>query len=316
MRGVFLDRGSVGGDLDFRLLEASLEDWSWFEHTPPGQTAHRLADAEVVVTNKVVLNERVLADSPALGLICVAATGTDNVDLAAARRRGIPVCNVTGYATASVVEHVFALMLALTRRLTETQALVHGGAWQRADQFCLLQLPMGELAGRSLGIVGYGELGRNVARVAEAFGMDVLLAQRPGGDDRPGRLPLPALLARVDVLSLHCPLTEQTKGLIGAAELQAMKPTALLINAARGGLVDERALMRALLAGRLGGAGIDVLAEEPPVHGSPLLETPLPNLIVTPHVAWASRPARQRLLDEIAANIRAYRAGTARNIVA
>jgi glycerate dehydrogenase len=222
---------------------------------------------------------------------------------------------VVGYGTPSVVQQVFALILALTTRLQDHQAAVARGEWQRSDQFCLLDYPFRELAGRRLGIVGYGELGRAVGRVGEAFGMQLLIAQRPGGDARPGRIPLVDLLPQVDVLSLHCPLTEQTRNLIGAAELSAMKPDALLINAARGGIVDEVALAAALRAGTIGGAGVDVLSREPPVEGNPLLAADLPNLIVTPHVAWASRESRQRMVDELALNIEAFLQGRERNRV-
>jgi glycerate dehydrogenase len=212
------------------------------------------------------------------------------VDLDAAARRGIAVCNIRRYATPSVVQHVFALLLSLTRHLSDYQRAVQSGAWQRSGQFCLLDYPIRELGGLTLGIVGYGELGQAVAATAEqAFGMRVLIAQRPGGSAEPGRLPLQQLLPQVDVLSLHCPLTPETRGLIGAEELALMKPDALLINTARGGIINEGALAAALLTGRLGGAGIDVLATEPPGSDSPLLQQPIPNLIVTPHIAWASR---------------------------
>lgn len=317
MQGVFLDRGSVGNDLDFSSLEGTLEHWSCFDQTSAGEIAGRIRNCEVVVSNKVPLDAPLLEQATALKLICVAATGTNNVDLDTARKRGIPVCNVTAYATPSVVEHVFALILGLTRRLHETRQLIDDGAWQRSDQFCLLDLPMRELAGATLGIVGYGELGRRVAEVAKAFGMEVLIAQRPGTTEAlAGRLALEELLPRVDILSLHCPLTPDTAGLIGPAELAAMKPESLLINTARGGLVDEPALHQALIMGTIAGAGIDVLASEPPAGGNILLDRPLPNLIVTPHVAWASRAARQRLLDQVADNIRAWQAGDPRNRVA
>ena len=270
----------------------------------------------MVVTNKVVLDRDTLAGAEDLRLVCIAATGTNNVDLAAARELGIAVTNVARYATPAVVQHVFALILALTTRLPDYQRAVAAGAWQRHDAFCLLDHPIRELAGRTLGIVGFGELGQAVARVADAFGMSVLIAQRPGGPPQAGRLPLDALLPRVDVLSLHCPLTDATRGLIGARELGLMRRDALLINTARGGLVDEAALAAALRGGDLGGAGVDVLTREPPAEGNPLLAADIPHLIVTPHTAWASREARQRLLDEVAANIAAFLAGQTRNRVA
>jgi glycerate dehydrogenase len=315
--GVFLDRDTVDrGDLELGVLRHALPNWRMYDTRDPAPVAERVAGAAVVVSNKVVLDAGLLeAARGHLRLVCIAATGTNNVDLAAAARLGIPVCNARAYATPAVVQHVFALILALSTRLLDYQRAVREGQWARSPFFCLLDFPIRELAGRRLGIVGYGELGRGVANVARAFGMEVLIAQRPGGAGRPGHLPLVELLPQGDVLSLHCPLTPQTRGLIDEEALSLMRQDAVLINTARGGIVDEAALAAALREGRLAGAGIDVLAEEPPVHGSPLLEPGIPNLIVTPHVAWASRASRQRLLDEVAENIRAFRAGRPRNLV-
>ncbi len=314
---VFLDLASVDrGDLGLASLHEATSPWTTYPQTPPGLTIERMGGAAVAVTNKVVVDRGAMATCPGLKLICVAATGTNNVDLVAARQRGIAVCNVTGYATPSVVQHVFALILALTARLAEHTAAAQDGRWVASDMFCLLDFPFRELAGKTLGIVGYGELGRGVARVAEAFGMPVLVAQRPGDPPREGRVPLDALLARADVVTLHVPLADNTRNLFGARELALMRHEALLINTARGGIVDEAALADALRSGRLGGAGVDVLAVEPPRRDSPLLAVDIPNLIVTPHVAWASREARQRLVDEVAANIRAFREGRERNRVA
>jgi len=317
MQGVFLDLDSLDrNDLDLNALRSTLPEWRFYPATAPHEVAERIASAEVVVSNKVVLDETLLAGAPQLKLIAVAATGTNNVDLAAAEREGISVCNIRRYATPSVVQHVFSLMLALLRSLNAYQTAAQDGRWQQSDQFCLLDFPIRELGDLTLGIVGYGELGQAVAEVAEkAFGMDILIAQRPGGRAQPGRLPLEELLPQVDVLTLHCPLTEHTRNLIGEQELALMKPDALLINTARGGIVDEVALAAALRAGSLGGAGIDVLATEPPGADSPLLAGDIPNLIVTPHVAWASREARQRLTDQLAENIRAYLNGGPQNLV-
>jgi glycerate dehydrogenase len=316
-QGVFLDLESVDrGDLDRSRLETLCQRWDWHPASAPAEAGERIRGAELVISNKVVLDRPLLERAARLRLICVAATGTNNVDLEAARELGIAVANVTGYATPAVVQHVFALILALTTRLPEYQAALAAGAWQRSRQFCLLDFPIRELAGRRLGIVGYGELGRAVGAVAQAFGMELLLAQRPGGEAATGRVPLAELLTQVDVLSLHCPLTPATRQLIGARELGLMKADAVLINTARGGIVDEAALAEALRAGRLGGAGIDVLAREPPVSGSPLLAPDVPNLILTPHIAWASRESRQRLLDQLVANIRAFAAGERRNRIA
>jgi glycerate dehydrogenase len=313
---VFLELDSVDrGDLDLGPLQALGVDWRLYRQTTETELSERIHDAQLVVVNKIVLNSGRLEGAGALRLVCVAATGTNNVDLEAARRLGIAVTNARGYATPSVVQHVFALILALSVRLPQYQGLVAAGRWQRSPQFCVLDHPIRELAGRTLGIVGHGELGRAVGRIARAFGMEVLVSQRPGGPVRPGRVALHELLSRVDVLSLHCPLTETTRGFIGELELERMRPDALLINTARGGIVDEQALARALRAGRIGGAGVDVLATEPPVHGNPLLAPGIPNLIVTPHIAWASRESRQRLIGELAASINAFLQGQARNRV-
>lgn len=322
MRGVFLDLQSVdSGDLDLTGLQQSLAQWTLRAETAPAQVGERIAGFEVVVSNKVVLDAATIAAAPDLKLICVAATGTNNIDLEAARRHGVTVSNVVGYATPAVVQHVFALLLALSTRLLEYDRWVRAGHWQRHNQFCSLDYPVRELQGKTMGIVGFGELGRAVAAVARAFGMQVQVAQRPGAaaagsGPASDRVPLHTLLPQVDVLSLHCPLTEQTRNLIGARELASMKPDAVLINTARGGIVDEAALAEALHAGRLGGAGVDVLVQEPPRNGSPLLDDPtIPNLIVTPHTAWASREARQRMLDEVAHNVRAFVEGSPRNLV-
>ncbi len=316
MKVVFLDVDSLQrDDLDFNGLRAVCSELQLYERTAADQTATRIADAEVVISNKVLLDEAALQNSKNLKLICVAATGYNNVDLKAADVQNIAVCNVRAYATASVVQHVFTLILALTTRLNDYQKAVADGAWQRSDQFCLLDFPISELQGKVLGIVGYGELGHGIAPVARAFGMEVKIAARVGTQATGDRLDLDDLLPQVDVLTLHCPLTEETRNLIDARRLALMKKEALLINCARGGIVDETALADALRNGRLGGAGVDVLTTEPPVNGNPLLDPAIPNLIVTPHIAWASRQSRQRLLDQVVENILAFQQGKVRNRV-
>ena len=314
--GVFLDLDSIDrDDLDLSKLNATLESWRWHGLIEQGDLAAVLGDADVVISNKVVLTEEHLAGAGRLRLVCVAATGTNNVDLEAAGKHGIAVCNVSGYATPSVVQQVFTLLLVLTTRFNQYNAAVKRGDWSNSRFFCLLDYPIRELAGRTMGIVGYGHLGKAVSKIAEAFGMEVLLAKRDAEDQRPDRIALHELLPRVDVLSLHCPLTESNRGLIGADELALMKKDAILINTARGGLVDEAALLEALANDRIGGAGLDVLEVEPPPAGYPLLRADLPNLLITPHTAWASAESRQRLLDEIALNIQAFKAGQVRNRV-
>ena len=318
MYGVFLDLDTVSreGDVNLAPLRKVLTQLRTFAATPVEQVASRVADAEVVITNKVKLGAAALAQFPRVRMVCVAATGTNNIDLEAAYARGIAVSNVPAYSTLSVVQQVFAFVLALTQHLKEYEALLQQGAWRRAPQFTLLDYPIRELAGKTFGILGYGDTGRAVARVAEALGMQVLIAARNSADTRPGRLPLAQLLPQVDVLSIHVPLLPDTRHLIGRAELARMKRDALLINCARGGIVDESALAEALRAHRLGGAGVDVLSEEPPVRGNPLLEPGIPNLIVTPHTAWATREARQRVVSEMALNIAAFAQGQPRNRVA
>jgi len=316
MRGVVLDMDTIDrSDLDLKGLEATLPSWRFHSIADPEDVVTRLRGAAVAVTNKVLLDARLLESLPDLKFICIAATGTNNVDLEAARRLGLPVSNVRHYAGASVAQHVFALILALTVRLDDYRQAVARGDWQASPYFCLLDFPIRELAGKTLGIVGHGDLGQAVGRLGEAFGMDVLVAGRRGMAAPAGRAPFEEVLARADVLTLHCPLTDETRGMIGAAELARMKPDAVLINTARGGLVDEAALAAALRAGRLGGAGMDVLTREPPVDGNLLIDPTIPNLIVTPHIAWASREARQRVLDDVATSVRAFLAGTPRNLV-
>lgn len=283
--------------------------------TSNAEVAARIAGFEVVLANKCRLDRAAIAGDPRLRLIALTATGVDNVDTAAAREAGVAVCNLRDYCTPSVVQHVFAMLLALTHRLADYQALVRAGRWQQANQFSVLDHPIRELEGRVMGIVGFGALGRAVARVAEAFGMQVQLANRPGGPATDGRHDLDDMLPRLDVLSLHCPLTDATRGLVGAARLARMKPDAVLINTARGALVDTRALAEALRNGRLGGAGIDVLEQEPPPADHPLLDPAISNLIVTPHVAWAARESRQRCLDELARSVASFLAGGRRNRV-
>ncbi len=316
MRAVFLDFGTVSsGDLDTGPLERVVPGLVLHAQTTPADVAARIAGFEVVLANKAVIDRAVIGANPQLRLVALTATGVDNVDLAAAREAGIAVCNLRDYCTPSVVQHVFALLLALTHRLGDYQALVRSGRWQEAGQFSVFDHPIRELRGRQFGIVGYGALGRAVAGVALALGMQVAIANRPGGAKAEGRHDLDEMLPRLDVLSLHCPLTDATRGLLGAERLARMKPDAVLINTARGALVDARALAAALREGRLGGAGIDVLEREPPPAGHPLLDPSIPNLIVTPHVAWAARESRQRCLDELALNVAAFRAGERRNRV-
>ena len=324
MRSVFLDFATVSrDDVDPASLTRILPELEFYPTTEHEELHRRVANAEILLTNKIGIDRQTIEAAGKLKLICLAATGTNNVDLDAAHDHGVAVSNIVAYCTDAVVQHVFALLMSLNQHLREYQQLLKRGAWKGSPQFCLLDFPIRELSGSTLGIVGFGELGRGVARIAGSFGMTVLVAQRPGGSagdtfaghDDPERIPFHEMLPVVDSLSLHCPLTPDTEKLIGRKELELMPNHALLINTARGALVDERALLAALEKGVIGGAGIDVLSEEPPVNGNPLLEMDLPNLIVTPHIAWATREARQRTIDEMAANIDNFLAGGLRNRV-
>jgi glycerate dehydrogenase len=313
---VFLERDSIHAQVrrpDFSHL------WEEYPLTAAEDAAARLADATIAITNKLVLRGELLGQLPHLQMVAEAATGTDNIDLLACRERGIVVSNIRGYAVHTVPEHVFMLALMLKRNVLAYRYDVAAGLWQRADMFCFFDNPIGDLHGGTLGIVGRGSLGQGVARIAEVFGMHVLWAERKQAISlRPGYTAFNEVLARADVLSLHCPLDAHTRDLIGEAELRAMKPGAVLINTARGGLVNEPALVRALREGWIAGAGFDVLSKEPPREGNPLL-TPdlldLPNFILTPHVAWASAEAMQTLADQLIDNIEAFARGAPRNRV-
>ena len=317
MRGVFLDLDSVHpADLTLDALQSCLDDWQLYPATDEHQVSKHITGAHVVVSNKAPLMREHLTCAPDLKLICVAATGTNNIDLDAARDAGIAVCNARNYATASVTEAVFTLLLTLTRQLDNYRQRVDEGDWVNSPHFCLFDQTIEELHGKTLGIIGHGVLGQSVEQLARAFHMQVLVAQRLYAPPIEGRVALEQLLAESDAISLHCPLSDQTRHLIGRSELQAMKDSALLINTARGGIVDEFALVEALQKRWIAGAGVDVLSTEPPREHNPLLDYRSPRLIVTPHIAWASRSARQQLLSEIVSNIHAFQAGEIRNQVA
>lgn len=313
-RAVFLDLASLAEqDLDLTGLDVVVDQCRTFPATAPPDRLSNIGDAEIVVTNKVVLDDAILRGAPHLRLVCLTATGYDNVDIETARGLGIAVSNVSGYATDSVAQHVFAVMLAHHTRLFDYTAAVARGEWSHSERFCLLDYPVRELRGMTLGIVGYGDLGKAVGAIAEAFGMQVLVAGRVGGAPVDGRVPFDEILGRADVLSLHVPLVETTRHLIDAAALERMKPTALLINTARGAVVDNTALAEALRRGKIGGAALDVLDTEPPPPDHVLLAPDIPNLIITPHSAWAGRQSRQNVVDETVANMRAFLKGELRN---
>ncbi|HYP52864.1 MAG TPA: D-2-hydroxyacid dehydrogenase [Pyrinomonadaceae bacterium] len=302
---VFLDRDT----LDAELRPPSFEHrWVDYGATGEAEVFERLRDATVAVVNKVPLRAEVLSRLPRLKLIAVAATGTDNVDTAFCRERGIEVSNVRGYAVRTVPEHVLMLTLALRRSLPAYSEDVRAGGWQRAGQFCLLTHPVRDLHGSTFGVVGYGTLGRATAELMRAVGAVVLVAEHKGAREvREGRASFEEVLKRSDAVSLHVPLKDETRGLVGRRELGLMKPTSILINCARGGVVDEAALAEALREGGIAGAGVDVLSAEPPQDSNPLLAPDLrTKLVVTPHVAWASREAMQALADQLVSNIEAH----------
>jgi glycerate dehydrogenase len=314
----FLDYATLGPGVDTTRLE-QLVDAKYYECSAPSEVAERVVDCDVVILNKAMLGADAIKGAKRLKLIALAATGSDNVDLAAAKERGIAVANIRDYCSTAVVQHVFALVLGLTQQIAGYNALVRAGAWQRSSTFAMFEYPIRELTGRVLGLIGYGALGQSVGRVGECLGMHVIVSARPGtprSGTPPGRVHFDDLIEQSDVLSLHCPLTAATRYMIAAPQLKRMKRDAILINTARGGLIDSIALVAALRAGEIAGAGIDVLPVEPPQEDHPLLAPDVPNLIVTPHIAWAARESRQRALDQVTENIADFlRGGRLRRLV-
>jgi glycerate dehydrogenase len=306
---VFLDRAT----LDARMRTPSFpHSYQEYPATRGPEVVERLKDATIAIINKVAMDSETLKQLPKLQLIAVAATGTDIIDKEHCRAAGITIVNIRNYAFNTVPEHVFALIFALRRNVIAYREDVRQGVWQRAEQFCFFPHPIRDIAGSTLGIVGFGELGRSVARRAEALGMRVLATDVIS---QPGLVDLPTILKESDIVTLHVPLTAQTRNMIGAEQLAMMRSDAILINTARGGLVDENALARALREGVIGGAGFDVLTSEPPREGNVLLDLVSANFILTPHVAWASREAMQLLADQLIDNIEAFVAGSPQNVV-
>lgn len=316
MNLVFLDAFTANpGDLSWSAFEA-LGHCTIHDRTPSAETIERAKDAEVVITNKAVLSRAVIESLPKLRYIGVIATGYNVVDAAAARERGIVVTNVPGYGSPSVAQAVFALLLELTNHTGQQTRDVSQGRWAACPDFCFWDKPIIELQGLTLGLVGLGDIGASVARIALAFGMKVIATRRTWAVPPPEGItpaPLDKVLSESDVVSLHCPLTDETKHLIDATSLAQMKSTALLINTARGPLIDEPALAAALNEGRIAGAGLDVLSVEPPSKDNPLFTAK--NCLITPHTAWASRASRHRLITIAAENLRQWQAGRAINVV-
>lgn len=310
---VFLERNTF--NIEFRR-PGFPHVWSEFGATALSEIVARLRGASIAICNKLPLRSDTLCELPELKLIAVAASGVDNIDLDFCRSHGIAVCNTRGYAVNSLPEHALMLMLTLRRNLVAYREDVNAGRWHEATQFCLLGHPIGDLRGSILGIIGYGTLGKAMAALARAIGMQVLVAEHKNSKEvREGRVAFDDVLRNSDVISLHCPLNDQTRNLIGVEELRTMKPQAILINTARGGLIDDVALVNALATGQIAGAGIDVLRVEPPQNDNELLKATLPNLIVTPHNAWASRQAMQTLADQLIDNLEAFVRGEPRNLI-
>nr|CAA6827078.1 MAG: D-3-phosphoglycerate dehydrogenase (EC [uncultured Thiotrichaceae bacterium] len=309
---VFLDYDSTSrNDLDLSQLEASCTSLTTWPQTKQADLISHIADAEIIISNKVIIDAELLEKlQHQIKLICVAATGTNNIDLDAAKHFKIPVTNVRNYASQSVAEHSIGLLFTLSRQIAAYQQAVARGDWARSHNFCLLDCPITEIAGKTLAIIGYGNLGQATTRLAKAVGMNVMIAERAGTDEiREGRVSLDTLFNEADIISLHCPLDETTRDLVDAKRLQQMKPSAFLINTARGGIVNEADLLEALKRGDIAGAAIDTLEQEPPTKDSILLSEQLPNLIISPHVAWASQNARQTLLNQLADIISGWQRG-------
>lgn len=310
---VVLDRDTLVNrpfDFDFPHTLSS------YGTTEAHETLERIRGADIVITNKVVISAQAFAENPQLKLVAVTATGVNNVDVEAAKQNGTAVCNIRAYGNESVAEHAFMMMITLMRNLPAYQRDVAAGLWENSPFFCHLGAPMRDLNGKTLSIFGRGNIGKTLATYAQAFKMNVVFAEHKNAQSvRDGYVSFDEAIRSADVVSLNCPLTPQTANMIGEAELQQMKPGAILINCGRGGLVDEAALAAALKYGQIGGAGFDVLTQEPPRDGNPLLKARLPNLIVTPHIAWASQEASNRLFDILLDNINRFVAGNPQNLV-
>lgn len=304
INGVFLDAGTLGPDLDLSPMRKLPINWQFHDFTAPEQTIERSQGAQVIITNKVVLDGHTLSHLSNLKLICIAATGMNNVDLKAAEQQGIDVKNVLDYAGSSVAQLVFNVLLELTTHASQYNQLVSTGKWSESQSFCLFDYPMIELTGKTMGLIGYGNLGKSVEHLAKAFGMQVLIAEQKGaGKIRPGRVPFEQVLKEADAISIHCPLTDGTRDLFTASEFKQMKSSALIINTARGGIINEPDLIDALNNGEIAGAAVDVITAEPPARDYPLIVNKPDNLIITPHIAWATLEARTRLLQQLVSNI-------------
>jgi len=308
MQAVFLDRQTFDNKILLTHIKQHTDALTCYQTTQPADTVSRCQNAEIIITNKVVLSAKILEQLPKLKLICIAATGTNNVDIKTATSLGIAVTNVSGYANHSVTQYIFSQILEYYSQTSHHHKNTEQGLWQTSPTFCYHGNGINELAGKTLGIIGYGSLGQSVARLAKAFGMKVMIAERKSASKiREGRSSFTRVLQNADIISLHCPQTIETEQLVNDYFLQEMKSTAMLINTARGALIDNQALINALTNEKIAYAVLDVLEQEPPSRDHPLLDCDLPNLKITAHIAWASFQAQQRLIELIADNILAFK---------
>ncbi|WP_018692753.1 D-2-hydroxyacid dehydrogenase [Algicola sagamiensis] len=306
MKAVLLDRATLG-DVHLTPIRESVSSLTCFDYSTEEEAIHRLQDADICITNKVPISEATLAQLPQLKLICVAATGTNVINLNAAQQRKVPICNIRNYAGTSIAQHVFSLLLNLTSQTHQYIQDVQHKRWSKSPIFCRLDYPMMELKGKTLGIIGYGTLGQSIEKIAHAFEMKVLIAERQHADSiRPGRISFDEVLRCADIITLHCPLTGETHHLFSENTFQKMKRTAVLINTARGDIIDHHALKIALTEHQIAGAALDVLDQEPPPEDHILLQDAIPNLLITPHIAWATQESRQRLVSQIGNIIRSF----------
>ncbi len=307
MKIVVLDKSTLGNDLDFSNLHNEGEV-IFYDYTLPENTAERIADADIVVTNKVVIGEKELQANPKLKLICVAATGYNNIDIQAAKNHKVTVANVKNYSTESVAQHLFSHLLAVYNSVLPFNQAIKQNLWQTSKIFTMLDYEIEELSGKTLGIAGYGAIGKRVAKIAETFGMNILVAKIPGRTYNDNvHKDFEFVLKNSDVFTIHTPLTELTKNLISLRELKMMKPSAVVINLARGGIINENDLFYALSNKIISFAIVDVLTKEPPTEGNILFNAP--NILLTPHIAWTSKQARRKLLDGIVGNIKKFKNG-------
>lgn len=316
MRAVFLDKKTFKSNIDLSSIEHAVSSLTCYQTTTPKDIISRCADADIIISNKVVLDADTLALLPKLKLICVAATGINNVDVKAAKAQNVVVTNISGYAKNSVAQYVFAQLLEWYNQTSHHNRNTKDGLWQKSDTFCVQGNVINELAGKTMGIIGFGALGQSVAKIAAAFDMEVLIAERENASNiRQGRIAYDELLAEADIISLHCPQTTENEGMVNAAFIEQLKPTALLINTARGPLINNDDLLEGLKNNKLAGAILDVLDEEPPSPNHPLLTANCANLIITAHIAWASSEAQQRLIEILASNIDSFQRGQCQNRV-